>query len=263
MSPDRRGVDAVEKVVVDGRDGERKVGTKKAGKKKVAQKTVTKKKVAQKTVTKKKVAETGNKTSPSVTSVRNLGNSPRVPGVGDVADGGKSLPTHRDERRTRPTHVRMMSLLSMAVVPEARSAFRQRFRTASGVGCNEFLCQTRSASLPKLSDVKAVPTAFGADMFPSLTPVGVPQRVLRDGRGPQPGSFAGRGVKRLWKAGSAAVSSLLTSILMKFVTSCPANQKMLPLPDYFYRAAILFLPQCGVFYCHRDRHIGDAGVPAH
>ena len=82
MSPDRRGVDAVEKVVVDGRDGERKVGTKKAGKKKVAQKKVTK----------KKVAETGNKTSPSVTSVRNLGNSPRVPGVGDVADWGSPSP---------------------------------------------------------------------------------------------------------------------------------------------------------------------------
>ncbi|KAI2495152.1 hypothetical protein MHU86_19383 [Fragilaria crotonensis] len=98
MSPDRRGVDAVENVVVEGRDGERKVGTKKAGKRKVAKKKVTKKKI-----TKKKVAETGNKTSPSVTSVRNLGNSPRVPGVGDVADG-EVLPTHRDERQTRPTH---------------------------------------------------------------------------------------------------------------------------------------------------------------
>jgi hypothetical protein len=30
--------------------------------------------------------------------------------------------------------------------------------------------------------------------------------------------------------------------------------------DHFYRAAILFLPQCGVFYCHRDLHIGDAVV---
>ena len=31
--------------------------------------------------------------------------------------------------------------------------------------------------------------------------------------------------------------------------------------DYKYRAAILFLPQCGVLYCHRDRNVGDAGVP--
>jgi hypothetical protein len=34
-----------------------------------------------------------------------------------------------------------------------------------------------------------------------------------------------------------------------------------PEMDYFYMAAILFLPQCGAFYCQRDRHIGDAGVP--
>jgi hypothetical protein len=124
------------------------------------------KKVAQKTVTKKKVAETGNKTSPSVTSVRNLGNSPRVPGVGDVADGGKSLPTHRDERRTRPTHARMMSLLSMAVVPEERSAFRQRFRTASGVGCSEFLCQTPISVVAEAFGCKPFRLRSAADMFP-------------------------------------------------------------------------------------------------
>jgi hypothetical protein len=69
-------------------DGETKVVEKKVGKK-------------------KKVAETGNKTPSSVTCVRNLGNSPRVPGVHVLADGGKSLPTQRDERRTRPTHLRV------------------------------------------------------------------------------------------------------------------------------------------------------------
>ncbi len=31
--------------------------------------------------------------------------------------------------------------------------------------------------------------------------------------------------------------------------------------DYFYRAVILFLPQCGKFYCHRERCKGDVGVP--
>ncbi len=31
--------------------------------------------------------------------------------------------------------------------------------------------------------------------------------------------------------------------------------------DYSYRAAILFLPQCGKFYCHRERCKGDVGVP--
>ena len=31
--------------------------------------------------------------------------------------------------------------------------------------------------------------------------------------------------------------------------------------DYLYRAAILFLPQCEIFYCHRERHKGDLGMP--
>ena len=63
MSPNRRGVNVVERNVVEKEDGEKKVANK-------------------------KVAETGNKTSPSVTCVRNLRNSPRVPGVRVVADGG-------------------------------------------------------------------------------------------------------------------------------------------------------------------------------
>jgi hypothetical protein len=34
-----------------------------------------------------------------------------------------------------------------------------------------------------------------------------------------------------------------------------------PEKDYLYKAVILFLPQCGVLYCHRERRRGDAGVP--
>jgi hypothetical protein len=253
MSPDRRGVDAVEKVVVDGRDGERKVGTKKAGKKKVAQKKVTK----------KKVAETGNKTSPSVTSVRNLGNSPRVPGVGDVADGGKSLPTHRDERRTRPTHVRMMSLLSMAVVPEARSAFRQRFRTASGVGCNEFLCQTPISVVAEAFGCKPFRLRSAADMFPES---GLQSEFLNEfyvmdvvlNRAPSPAAVS-NGCGKAGECGGVQSSDVNFDEVRHVLSRKPEDAG--PAMDYFYRAAILFLPQCGVFYCHRDRHVGDAGVP--
>ena len=36
---------------------------------------------------------------------------------------------------------------------------------------------------------------------------------------------------------------------------------ILPEKDYCYRAAVLFLPQCGMFYCHRERRRGDVGVP--
>jgi len=257
MSPDRRGVDAVEKVVVDGRDGERKVGTKKAGKRKVAKKKVTKKKV-----TKKKVAETGNKTSPSVTSVRNLGNSPRVPGVGDVADGGKSLPTHRDERQTRPTHLRMMSLLSMAVVPEERSAFRQRFRTASGVGCSEFLCQTPISVVAEAFGCKPFRLRSAADMFPES---GLQSEFLNEfyvmdvilNRAPSPATLS-NGCGKAGERGGGRSSDVNFDEVRHVLSRKPEDVG--PEMDYFYRAAVLFLPQCGVFYCHRDRHVGDAGV---
>ena len=48
------------------------------------------------------------------------------------------------------------------------------------------------------------------------------------------------------------------NVVCPFLLSDPgdANDNM----DHFYRAVILFLPQCGVFYCHWDRHVGDAGV---
>jgi len=250
MLPDRRGIDAVIKVVdvVEGRDGEWKVGTKKAGKTKVAKRKVTM----------KKVAETGKKTSPSVTSVRNLGNSPRVPGVGDVADGGKSLPTHRDERRTRPTHLRMMSLLSMAVVPEGRSEFRQRFRAASGVGCSEFLCQTPISVIAEAFVCKPFRLLSAADMFPES---GLQSEFLNEfymmdvilNRAPSPATLS-NGCGKAGERGGGQ-SSDINFDEVRHVLSCKPED-VGPAMDYFYRAAILFLPQCGVFYCHRDRHIG-------
>ena len=77
MTPNRRGVNVGERKMVVGEKVAHKV-TKKRVAKKVAKKVV-KKRVAE-------VAETWNRTFPSVTSVRNLGNSPKVPA------GGRSLP---------------------------------------------------------------------------------------------------------------------------------------------------------------------------
>ena len=81
MSPNQRGVNVGERKMV--------VGEKVANK-------VSKKRVAE-------VAETWNRTSPSVTSVRNLGNSPRVPGGHLVASGERPIPGSRNERGTRQT----------------------------------------------------------------------------------------------------------------------------------------------------------------
>ena len=123
MSPNRRGVNVGEGKMVVGEKVANKVAKKRFAKK-VAKK-VAKKRVAE-------VAETWNRTSPSVTSVRNLGNSPRVPGGHVVDGGGKSRPGSRDERGSHPTQRCIMELLSVAVVPEERRAFRQRFEATQG-----------------------------------------------------------------------------------------------------------------------------------
>ena len=49
------------------------------------------------------------------------------------------------------------------------------------------------------------------------------------------------------------------NVFCPFLLSDPgdANDNM---DHSFYRAVILFLPQCGVFFCHWDRHVGNAGV---
>jgi hypothetical protein len=51
--------------------------------------------------------------------------------VDEKKDANKQLPAKRNERESLPTNRRIMRLMSMAVIPEKRSAFRQRFRQAS------------------------------------------------------------------------------------------------------------------------------------
>ncbi len=155
VSPNRRGVNVGERGMVVGEKVANKVTEKRVAKK------VAKKRVAE-------VAETCNRTSPSVTLVRNLGNSPRVPGGHVVAGRGRSLPGSRDERGTRPTQRCIMDLLSMAVVPEERHVFRQRFEGArndeNGACCN-FLCQTPITVLSKAFECERLQLRSAADMF--------------------------------------------------------------------------------------------------
>jgi hypothetical protein len=156
MSPNRRGVKVGERGMVVGEKVANKVTKKRIAKK------VAKKRVAE-------VAETWNRTSPSVMSVRNFGNSSRVPGGHVVAGGVRSLPGLRDERGTRPSQRCIMDLLSMAVVPEERRAFRQRFegdrKDENGACCN-FLCQTLISVLSKAFECEPLQLRSAADMFP-------------------------------------------------------------------------------------------------
>ena len=119
---------------------------------------------------KNKVAGMGRRTSACQTSVLNLGNSPRVPGVGIVADETKkSLPAGRNERESLPTRRRIMSLLSMAIAPEERGAFRRRFRDASrddDGSAREFLCKTPIGVVAKAFECEPVQLRSAADMVP-------------------------------------------------------------------------------------------------
>ena len=113
------------------------------------------------------VAGIGRRTSPCVMSILNLGSSPRVPqlhttGAVDSKQEDvdkKSLPAQRDERQSLPSHRRIISLLSMAIIPEERAAFRKRFREASNdvdAGGCKFFCHT---------PIPVIASAFGCEPF--------------------------------------------------------------------------------------------------
>jgi hypothetical protein len=105
----------------------------------------------------------GTWTSLCMTSVLNLGNSPRVLIVRvpennkEQEDAGKKLlPAKRDERDSCPSHRLIMRLLSMAVIPEERGAFRKQFWKAckdQEERCCDFLVRLRSQSSQKPLDV--------------------------------------------------------------------------------------------------------------
>ncbi|KAI2495676.1 hypothetical protein MHU86_18860 [Fragilaria crotonensis] len=143
------------------------------------------------------------------------------------------------------------------------SAFRQRFRTASGVGCNEFLCQTPISVVAEAFGCKPFRLRSAADMFPES---GLQSEFLNEfyvmdvvlNRAPSPAAVS-NGCGKAGECGGVQSSDVNFDEVRHVLSRKPEDAG--PAMDYFYRAAILFLPQCGVFYCHRDRHIGDAGVP--
>ncbi|KAI2495151.1 hypothetical protein MHU86_19382 [Fragilaria crotonensis] len=150
----------------------------------------------------------------------------------------------------------------MAVVPEERSAFRQRFRTASGVGCSEFLCQTPISVVAEAFGCKPFRLRSAADMFPES---GLQSEFLNEfyvmdvilNRAPSPATLS-NGCGEAGERGGGRSSDVNFDEVRHVLSRKPEDVG--PEMDYFYRAAVLFLPQCGVFYCHRDRHVGDAGV---
>jgi hypothetical protein len=210
------------------------------------------------------------RTSECLTSVRNLGSkSPRVPGMHNMGEKtGTSLPVLRDERESLPSHRRLMSLLTMAVVPEEREPFRQRFWQAmkdEDGRCCEFLCNTPISVVGKAFECKPLQLRCAADMFPGS---GMQSEFLNEfyvmdvilNRAPSPPAVMSTNVEQNGGMSDDGFTGVEYDVV-RHVLAYDEMEDLRPEKDYLYRAAILFLPQCGVFYCHRERRRGDVGLP--
>jgi hypothetical protein len=207
------------------------------------------------------------RTSSSATGLRNLGPSARmslnptaidvlldaVDGEGDDVHGydGPSLPD-RPPRKFLPSQRQAMSLLCMALPPEDRPVFQHRFCAfATGdstPSClpNGMVCNT---SVAWITGAFGLESAFhlhsAADMFPSsgqesssLSEVYVLDVILN--RSP--------------------VSHLPVKDDDIVLVRSYHEDDLDDANDYKFRTMILFLPQCGVFYCARERRGDEVGV---
>ncbi|KAI2491237.1 hypothetical protein MHU86_23343 [Fragilaria crotonensis] len=215
-------------------------------------------------------------TSPCTTSVANLGRTARVSEsfiVDKEEDAKKQLPSNRDERNSYPTHRRLVALLSMAVIPEERASFCERFweakgeyqmggrrRTAAklwrGHRTVPNLCNTPISWIAKAFECEPFRLRSACDMFPCagtesayMNEFYVMDVILNRSCLP-PASE----VKK-----DGGPTPIDPDVVRPF--RCYEPDDLNPEKDYLFRSAILFLPQCGVFYCHRERRRGDVGVP--
>ena len=147
-----------------------------------------------------------------------------------------------------------MSLLSMAVVPEERRAFRRRFQRAKKDGgeCGP-VCEFLGGRTPihvvaRAYDCEPFRLRSLADMFPES---GMQSNFLNE-------FYVMDVILNRWAAPLTAVSGGGDAVC-RAQSYVPEDES--PDADYQFRAVILFLPQCGVFYCSRDCHAGDAGLP--
>ena len=207
------------------------------------------------------------RTCSSATGLRNLGPSARmsltsrsidaafddVLGEDDDANGydGPCLPD-RPPRKFLPSQRQAMALLCMALPPEDRVGFQDRFR-AFATGEAEPTCHTAgivcNTSVAWIAGAYGVESAFhlrsAADMFPSSG---------------QESSF----LSEVYVLDVILNRSPVSHLPVKdddivLVRSYHKND-LDDANDYKFRTMILFLPQCGVFYCARERRSDEVGV---
>ena len=182
---------------------------------------------------------------------------------------GTCLPD-RPPRNFLPLQRQAMRLLSMAVPPEDRARFRERFRAfASGkdmspyplVGCTEKVCNTSANWIGAAYGCEFITQLqCTADMFPFsgmelcfLGEIYIMDVILN--RSPfvktEPcAELPTRG------APSSATGVEDDVLLVRTYQEDDLDDGN----DFKFRTMILFLPQCGVFYCARERRKENVGV---
>ena len=183
---------------------------------------------------------------------------------------GPCLPD-RPPRKFLPSQRQAMRLLSMAVPPEDRDHFKERFHAfATGketcpvsVGYTSGkVCNTKDTWIAAAYGCEFVQQLrCAADMFPFsrmescfLSEVYVMDVILN--RSPLVKSEASTEL-RSRKAASLVRAGEDDVLLVRSYHEDDLDDKN----DFKFRTMILFLPQCGVFYCARERRTEEVGVP--
>ena len=173
---------------------------------------------------------------------------------------GPCLP-NRPKRKFLPSQTQVMALLSMAVPPEDRGAFEDRFRSFKTGEVKPTCPSTGTVYRTSAAHIAgaygcdiALPLHSAADMFPSsgmmssyLSEIYVMDVILN--RSPFSEEAVGKSVN---KAAGCDDDVLLVRSYHE--------EDLHDDNDYKFRTMILFLPQCGVFCCARERRHEDVEV---
>jgi hypothetical protein len=201
-------------------------------------------------------------------------------------DGGVSLPD-REPHKFLPSQQQAMALLSMAVPPEDRQVFRDRFQAVAtddgrqnGGATNGIICNTCINWIGHAYGCEAPPLQLRTtgDMFPTSGTESSFQNefYVMDvilNRSPVPPNTNGETDKqgkqkkaRIMRCGDKSAADEVDVghpdhlddrvVMFRSYEPCDLEDKN----DYKFRTMLLFLPQSGVFYCHRERRGEDVGV---
>ena len=182
---------------------------------------------------------------------------------------GPCLPD-RPERKFLPSQRQAMRLLSMAVPPEERAHFKERFHAFSTgketspcplTGTTGKVCNTNAGWIAAAYGCNFVhQLQCAADMFPFsrmescfLSEIYIMDVILN--RSPVMKTEASA-VLPTKKAASSVVGGEDDVMLVRSYHEDDLDDKN----DFKFSTMILFLPQCGMFYCARERCKEDVGV---